>query len=86
MRSQLSYMYDYIMVCKQKEELLKLFGDRVYFMTGTEMMSLRDFQEVGFRMGEHVDQGKQSSSLAGEGCGYYLQPYHKGVYCRIKVG
>ena len=46
LRSQLSYMYDYVMVCKQKEELLRIFGNRAYFMTGTEVMSLSDFQEV----------------------------------------
>ena len=39
-------MYDYIMVCKEKERLLQLFGYRVYFMTGTEMLSLCDFQDV----------------------------------------
>ena len=46
LRSQLSFMYDYIMVCKEKERLLQLFGYRVYFMTGTEMLSLCDFQDV----------------------------------------
>lgn len=46
LRSQLSFMYDYIMVCKEKERLLQLFENRVYFMTGTEMLSLRDFQDV----------------------------------------
>ena len=39
-------MYDYIMVCKEKERLLQLFGNRVYVMTGTEMLSLCDFQNV----------------------------------------
>lgn len=46
LRTQLSYMYDYVMVCKQKDELVKVLGNRMYFMTGTEMLSLSDFQEV----------------------------------------
>lgn len=47
LRTVLSYMYDYIKVCKQKDDLLHLLEPRLYFMMGTEMMSIRDFEEVG---------------------------------------
>lgn len=46
LRSRLSFMYDYVKTCKQKEELLRLLEPRLYFMMGTEMMSLKDFAEI----------------------------------------
>ena len=46
LRTVLSYMYDYIKVCKQKEDLLHMLEPRLYLMMGTEMMSIKDFKEV----------------------------------------
>ena len=46
LRTVLSYMYDYIKVCKQKEELLHILEPRLYFMMGTEMLSIKDFEDV----------------------------------------
>ena len=46
MRTVLSYMYDYIKVCKQMNDLLRILEPRLYLMTGTEMLSMKDFEDV----------------------------------------
>ena len=39
-------MYDYVNTCKQREELMRVLEPRLYFMTGTEMLSLKDFLDI----------------------------------------
>ncbi|KAM7455203.1 hypothetical protein BLSTO_04042 [Blastocystis sp. subtype 1] len=46
LRSRLSFMYDYVNTCKQREELMRVLEPRLYFMTGTEMLSLKDFLDI----------------------------------------
>lgn len=39
-------MYDYVNTCKQREDLMHVLEPRLYFMTGTEMLSLKDFVDM----------------------------------------